>query len=127
MKVIQKRIDTLRKTLELHMQAFLDGCEPVYMLEETSTVNNGINNILRRCYEPVYQSQLYSHVSYLGKREIIIETTNISSGKTFLNNVMVGNVPLTIGYERRARTFYENNPDITSEAIADLVISEYNL
>jgi hypothetical protein len=127
MTVIREGVDILRKTLELHMQAFLDGREPMYMAEVTSTINNGVNNILRRYYEPVYKSQLYSHVSYLGRREIILETTNLSSGNTFLNNVMLGNAPLTREHERRARTFYEDNPDITSEAIADLVISEYNL
>ncbi len=127
MNIIEREEDILRRTLELHMQAFLDGKEPMYMAQETATTRDEVNNNLRRCYEPVHEDMSYSHISYLGKRELELERTHLQSGRTFVNKVMVGNAPLTKGLVRRARNFYEYNPDLTSEAIADLVLAEHKL
>lgn len=127
MNVIEQEEGILRRTIELHMQAFLNGKEPMYMAMETSTVRDEVNNNLRRYYEPVQEGTSYSHISYLGKRELELETTNLASGRTFINKVMVGNVPLTKGLVGRARNFYDLNPDITCEAIADLVLAERKL
>ena len=128
MDVIKEQEDILRLALTLHVKEFLNGKEPLYLSEITSTrLESKDYRTLRRRYDIVMSVDRASHVSYLGVRDIVIENRIVSTGAIFTNKTMRCNTPLPKGLMRRARNFYEANPDISSEAIADLVLTEHSL
>lgn len=117
----------LRRVLLLHLRAFLDGVEPLLLLEHTTVKTTGVSKVLRRVYNEVLVDSCASHVSYLGKREVQIEHSRDGWKNTFTNITIVGGYPLPKGFMRRARNIYETNPDYSAEAIVDIVFNEFEI